>query len=540
MIPLRIDSMLFTLLLLLLGSAHAETPAHCGDMYLHSCKNKNLNDGTGSTNPNAVTQTWKEMLRETFPAFLDKIKTKAGRTPSWGTGFAKKINAVTSADTCTPDLACLQQGAVRPLMARIYLNGLGFAGNFQTTGMPILGAEVLPLSVKADQLKTLSSDPTVKRLAAVDEKNMRQRFIKLAQPSMDRVRGAFEITKTEALNYIRENLPVNKETNKIIAGLKKIQLDKTPDKSLQSIWQSNAFFDEGKVIYSAGYAYSSDSLFKIASTLAHEIAHSFDPCTFTKDLSFNEKDPKNRNPFVNVVACLRRDDAVRAQTFQSYMRETHPEIDYTNPFAPALAGEELDFMQSLEKYCKSSEPPAPATDRHIREVLPVMLTKKRFTELQKLCPPLRKYKYKKLKEVDDQPKIASDGETDLSDGSPEGSCSENDQVGEAFCDWFSAQILPGILDKLLKGKTLTPEQYANGMANLRDDENCMNINPTTKTKKPKEFGQHPADYKRIQIMYNDPEMLKRMNCPREDRYKSCGLDNNSNEPAGTGETPVKQ
>ncbi len=238
---------------------------------------------------------------------------------------------------------------------------------------------------------------------------------------------------------------------------------------VSSLLVPNAFYDPQRNIFKlcSGYLLQSTSEFQIATTIAHELSHSIDPCNVAQgpaDMGFKYstqtdlKKMESEYPIKNVIQCLRDKRSIGARNFSSGDQEMDDPSSCpgcsTNPRRSGMMKSPYGMPSSggIGSYNGGGDMPA-----------------------------------------NQQPKKVS-----FCDG---------DQIGESFSDWMAVEVLPTYMEQNYK---LTTDQYRNGYANARrlickvDQEGEDQFNT----------GEHPAIEKRInRIFLVNPKVRAQMGCP---------------------------
>ena len=228
---------------------------------------------------------------------------------------------------------------------------------------------------------------------------------------------------------------------------------------VSSLLVPNAFYDPARNIFKlcSGYLLQSTSEFQIATTIAHELSHSIDPCNVAQgpaDMGFKYstqqdlKKMENEFPIKNVIQCLRDKRSIGARNFGSGNDEGDSNsggmmgMPYSN-------GNPVPNGYGMGSFNGGGKP----TSR--------------------------------------EPKKAS-----FCDG---------DQIGESFSDWMAVEVLPTYMEQNHK---LTTEQYRNGYANAR--RLICSVQPDGS----ESFGEHPPIENRInKIILVNPKVRAQMGCP---------------------------
>jgi hypothetical protein len=225
---------------------------------------------------------------------------------------------------------------------------------------------------------------------------------------------------------------------------------------VSSLLVPNAFYDPQRNIFKlcSGYLLQSTSEFQIATTIAHELSHGIDPCNVAQgpaDMGFKystDQDLKRMEseyPIKNVLQCLRDKRSIGARGSNS---TDDDEAIRPEPYG-GMSGNPMPIgMGSFNRNSKA---------------------------------------------VSGEPRKAS-----FCDG---------DQIGESFCDWMAAEVLPTYMEQNYK---LTTEQYRNGYANAR------RLICSVQQEGMESFGEHPPMENRInKIILVNPKVRAQMGCPQK-------------------------
>ncbi len=244
--------------------------------------------------------------------------------------------------------------------------------------------------------------------------------------------------------------------------------------SLARIFIPNAYYDEAANTfrYCNGYLLHNQSEFAMATTIAHELAHSIDPCWIAQgpsDYTFKYSAPtdiersENEFPFKNLIQCLRSKESVGAERLSNAP---------LMPAAPPKPG-----------------PPKPAPPKPISHDI----------------------KTDRIPDTDDWESTVKNASNASEKGSVIKSpfCKE-DQIGESFSDWVSAELLPQYIASNFPD--LSTDQYRIGFSNAHRGE-CSLRHP----KRSRDSVRlHPPWEKRTdKILLVQPEVRKKMGCAEE-------------------------
>ena len=237
----------------------------------------------------------------------------------------------------------------------------------------------------------------------------------------------------------------------------------------------NAFYQRitNSFKFCNGFLLQNQSAFQIAFTIAHELAHSIDPCGIVVDAEnkrFDYVKPKDREfceqayPFKGLIPCLRGSDSIQAKTLE-----------------PASDLGPLGRIPGLPPPEKQNDKPKPDDS---------------------ILPPVRKQG------------------PQLSDRSP--FCTKDDQISEAFADRIAIEVTPAFIKQEYKDRKppLTKENYQIGYSNVFRD--VIGYKDAVDEK----FDEHPDTKDRInKIILTHPEVREQMGCLPEtvDGTVSCPL-----------------
>ncbi|MBK7844218.1 MAG: hypothetical protein IPJ71_11065 [Bdellovibrionales bacterium] len=234
---------------------------------------------------------------------------------------------------------------------------------------------------------------------------------------------------------------------------------------VSSLLVPNAYYNpiQNSFKVCSGYLLQSTSEFEIAATIAHELSHSIDPCVialgpadfgFKYSTSQDLKKMENEYPIKNVIECLRDKRSIGALNFSSAKDEGASNKGGAMGQPASSKANSLGDSQNMIGPFAGEGPPTP----------------------------------QKPKEV---------------------SFCENDQIGESFCDWMAAEVLPTYMEENHK---LTPAQYLIGYSNAK--RLICRIEPEEDEKNLKYLDVHPPGGDRInKILLVNPKVRAQMGCP---------------------------
>jgi hypothetical protein len=140
---------------------------------------------------------------------------------------------------------------------------------------------------------------------------------KLKKPEVEaRAKKQFEVVQNEMIKFIKRSIPVGKDQTDMIHRIRTITFAGTEcdemvsplsgGSKIDSLLIPNAFYDDDKHSFKFcnGLGRTNSSLFQGYAVIAHEIAHSIDPCRF--------EDAQKPFPAPKIVECLRGTNSVHA------------------------------------------------------------------------------------------------------------------------------------------------------------------------------------------------------------------------------------
>ena len=267
---------------------------------------------------------------------------------------------------------------------------------------------------------------------------------------------------------------------------------KSYDPSLSAMLVPNAYYTpaDNTFRYCNGFLLQSQSEFTIASVVAHELAHSVDPCLVgigPEDFRFRYSEPGDREqsereyPMPGLLSCLRDERSVGAM-FLEPGAEGEPRPD------PRARLEELraKVKELNQRILKKGQ--TPEQKEELRDEKNLVLAK-----IARIETRLREQGPEERGPMPDpeQPAFCRD-----------------DQIGEAVSDWFSAEVMPEYIRTAYP--KLTHSQRRVGYSNIFRAL-CP---PGGLPPEEQEFDVHPNPERRAnQLLLASPKVRRQMGCP---------------------------
>ncbi len=258
----------------------------------------------------------------------------------------------------------------------------------------------------------------------------------------------------------------------------------------------NAFYDplRNSLNICNGLLMRSSSVFMMVQTIAHEIAHSFDPCSIAldpEDLRFKYSQPRDIKesedefPFKGLLACLRSDSSVAAKRkMKSVSRMervnrpggsgvSHGGHGGHGPQAPEPPEFEPSELGVAGQGSSGSSDSVHAPGPDSTETSVPIEANGKGAELSPFC-------------------------------------TQGDQIGEAFADRIAAEVLPAYISANHPELSLTQLRF--GYSNVFRG-NCDNYENSSSDRG---FDEHPEIKARVnRILLPQPDIRKQMGCPEE-------------------------
>ncbi len=273
--------------------------------------------------------------------------------------------------------------------------------------------------------------------------------------------------------------------------------------SVPLLMESDAYYLplKDRINICSGMFLKSTSEFQMVFTIAHELAHSIDPCNVSKgpdgfafkypDL-MDLPDKDNLYPIKNLISCLRDKDSIGAKNFE-YTRllddikalsnnGEHPTYISGSPYNPNGRQQDYTFMS------------ANGPDNIEIKINPAGEGLEQASPSSNIAKDALKNDLLKLDH-----------------------CSE-DQIGESFSDWVFAEIAP----KYMKANhNLTEDQYIFGYSNVMKSL-CSSTSRTSEPYMYSDNNVHPDISLRINnLLLQNPKIRKQMGCPAKGKHKYC-------------------
>jgi len=455
-----------------------ESDGLCQDMFKFTCAPGEYNDGTGQA---ISTGAMEEKMAQTRAKLLPLAKEsflKTLRNPEnvYFRKLAVSTLGLTHAPQCAANVKdenCINSIAdtlAKLTLKKLYLDpsslmgmgGMGF-------GQPFPGFTDLVQLTSNSVFKDTERDfveRTKKEIKNVDFENKINKKIfpevrkllmktiddrvvdpKIRQTLKEKISGiAFKGTNCEFLGPMPDGEPM----------------------AIAMLFVPNAFYDPRSHTfqYCNGFLLSNQSEFQIVQIIAHELSHSIDPCNVSigpADFKFNYTNvtdtaaSEKEFPFQNLISCLRSEQSVHAIKIGVPQIPTIPE----------------PLPSQIPSPIPSQEPGSqPSPTGPVRTLSGKSVAQALGNGNQLILP----------------------------------SFCANDQIGEAFCDWVAAEIVPEYMQKNHPG--LSRDQLRTGYSNAWRGL-CDNLNPTPHS--PQDVHSSLED-RLNKIMLQNPKIRKQMGC----------------------------
>jgi len=268
---------------------------------------------------------------------------------------------------------------------------------------------------------------------------------------------------------------------------------------ISNLLTSNAYYSPAKnsIKICAGYLLQSTCAFHIVDTLAHEIAHSFDPCEidygpqdsgFHYSVKTDAVKSEQEYPVSKVIQCLRSSSSVAARNFQL---EENEKIQQQL----ILQAQQIKLMQQQQQQLYGGvKAPVAAITTNLPDggggIMQGMTS-----------PPVK----------------------------PVNFC-EKDQISESFSDWIAAETLPRYIKK---NYNLSSEQYQTGYSNTKRVGCILRLDADAARRE--NTDEHPLAADRINKIYlSNPKIREQMGCAERENKKAVYCDNVSTYGGGLG------
>jgi hypothetical protein len=433
----------------------------CSDLANFTCAPGDFNDGTGvSRGEDAKEEILQKVKASARTRLEERFKNALAQPESvYLKELARAATGLSSSPDCSDKNkdsevcnALLAKGMAQISIKRLFPD---VSANPYMYPMGPMSPTMTPPPLK--DLDYLVGNPAYQVLEGKESAAIKK---ELTDPDFnDRLRTSiFPVVQKEIAGMISERIQDPDVRKKILLKVASIQFQGNDcsemaggqGPSLNSLFIPNAFYDPERNTfkYCNGFIITDHSEFKIVSVIAHELAHSIDPCNIAKGPStvaipYSAKDLAGREaqfPFTGVISCLRSPDSVGAKVF---------------PPPPAFGG-----------FTSSPYPmpaPGPGEDNFTPPPMPVTV-----------------------------PDFCS-----------------NDQIGESFADWTAAEITPKYLKE--KHPELTREQFRYGYSNIFRGM-CSNVNPASPGGMMGPDVHPDVRLRANRIILASPEIRKQMGC----------------------------
>ncbi len=459
------------------GVIHAApTDRICTDLYGPSCAPGQIQDPTGTAKTQNYFMFERAEIEKAASTDIQKIVDEALADPKNSKFIEVAIDAFGLDDFCNPPrnadcVARLKLGLTTQLT--------------QETIYP----EVENRSVKLKDLSSighLSEHPAMLNMRRKIGESVRAQLKK--QNVQDRIENEIlPRTQTLVADWVLKNLPAGKTRDDIYFKVNHIEFAGFDcAKSANEVpldLQPNAFYSPrgNKFTYCAGSLLFTQSIFSIVRTIAHELTHSFDPCSIqfyldSKKFSYGstlQSDMEAKYPLTGVIACLRRKDSFAAEHFP-----------------PSTQNSTNSHSETATSKDAGSDAPSQAEEKN---------------------PPFDFC-------------TKEDGDGNIKNG---------DQITESIADWVAADILPDYVTNFYP--TMAESDRRLGYLNTAR----AYCKPSHEREETTSFNPHPTWQTRMNAgLLANPKIRAQLGCHVVDpnfKYKTCHM----NEPSEMDLAPMK-
>ncbi|HAR41086.1 MAG TPA: hypothetical protein DCS07_00380 [Bdellovibrionales bacterium] len=503
-------------------SSCAEKPDSnlCQDLRKFSCAPGDFDDGTGiGVTGNIIQQKVADLRSKSRNTFIEGFSKRLGSADEsyeYLRKLAQSTLGLVDAPQCKNQLrdpACVK--LLSSGLADISLKRVFPSAELQMTGASsfIFGYSLrdIDLLTQNSLYENIEADLSKGVQRAITDQTMQKKIAKKIFPDIRMLIAA----------KIKENVADPNTQRQLIDKVNGIQFGGVDctlmggymgalSVSINSLIIPNAYYQHNKneFRYCNGFLLGNQSEFQIAMVIAHELAHSIDPCNIAKGPSafrFNysskeEVNAEKEYPFQGLLECLRKEDSVRASKMP-----VNPQIAVEQKKIADLkaAIEEIKrAIAKIEKKLKKS-----SLDPKER----VVLREKNLTLKEELM--------EKKSELDKLSGGVGFGTSLVKTENP--LFCDGDQIGEAFSDWLAYEVIPDYMAS--KHPSLTEEQFQTGYANaFRGFCNTMEQGIPQVRGQEVAFDVHPAMEDRINSMLlASPKIRAQMGCKAPSKRRYC-------------------
>lgn len=464
--------MVFVVAFLISLSAFAEVSPLCNDLAKFACAPGSYKDGTGEIKSESEVSnfmsSYAEKLRTALRSRFDKLLNDPASSYFKDVALAglglKNSPQCTSSEpseiaSCRKNLldgltTLAQKYSLGPLMPR---TGLERQGNLKELYYIIRNNQYQKVILELnDQVqKDLGNPEMAKKIQDKIFPKIKDLIIaRLRQLSIPDEQRRLMINKVNSISFEGTNCEE-------LGG--QDGRGRSNGEAVSSLLVPNAFYDPLRIIFKlcSGYLLQSTSEFQIATTIAHELSHSIDPCNVAwgpADMGFKYstqtdlKKMEREYPIKNVIQCLRDKRSIGARHFSSDDKDSDDSSEC--PSCSASSMRKLDMNNLMPQSGRVGENGGGS------------MPKNQSPKKVSFC--------------------------------------QDDQIGESFSDWMAAEVLPTYMEQNHK---LTTQQYRNGYANARRIACSVQADDEDR-------GVHPPSENRInKIILVNPKVRAQMGCP---------------------------
>lgn len=485
-----------------------QEPSLCEDLYSFSCSPGKWDDGTGPATDQAEVDEKVARLKRQWQAKAKKEYLELLQKP--GSKYLRKIAlsayGLTQAPACRSKVkqAAACDNVLATSLARQSIRNLfprGPAGQEGRGG---------PKPKRLRDLDLLLQNAAFRR---TETKLSRELKEKLRNPAMERKleKKIFPRVQKLLASLLRRKVQDPNVAEILATKVEAIEFagtscanptppdatGKSYDPSLAALLVPNAYYTpaDNTFRYCNGFLLQSQSEFQIASVVAHELAHSVDPCLVSigpEDFRFRYSEPADRvrsekeYPLPGLVSCLRDERSVGAAYLEPGQGEPRPD--------PRARLEELrarvkELNREIVKKGQS-----PEKREELRDEKTLILAKIARIEAR-------------LREPGPGPGPGEGEGPPLPDPEQPAFC-RDDQIGEAVSDWFSAEIVPEYI------RTAYPKLNASQRRVGYSNVFRALCPPGGLPPEEEEFDVHPNSERRTnQLLLANPRVRRQMGCP---------------------------
>lgn len=454
-------------------TAATEPSPLCKDLATFACSPGGHNDGTGATKSekelakqtNDYAAKTTEKLNAKFGQVVDDPKNEYFKNlalAGLGLKNSPQCNSEDAADVagCRENLIDgLTMWAHRASGSSAGASPLGKIGNIEgmSTVLQNSGFQKVWKDMNAEAEKDLGMEKDAQKIKDKVFPQIKDLIVaRLEKMEIPDKQKKFMISKVNAIEF--EGTNCNEGPN---------------GATVASLYTPNAFYNpkSNTFKYCSGYLMQSNSEFSMAAVIAHELGHSIDPCNIAegpKDFGFKYSSDdiskmEKEYPIKGLISCLRDKRSAGARNFM-----VAPLIKSMAPYGSMGKDRSGEDEEELLKFTPSHR----GNHRHGGE----------------------------------------GGMARSAGGSgggerPKANFCKDDQIGESFSDWLSAEVTP---DYIASNHKLSAKQMQLGYSNTRRGVCRQTPDDESNT------DEHPSDTIRYnKIMLANPKVREQMGCPKD-------------------------